>query len=107
MQIVTIEAQSKELRLVGHAAAALFGISHDGSQPTQRSMRDYGINRRGIQLPVWPVLPPREGRLSIASLSEQPRLSCCSLLVRIMTVAEAKTCRCSLLHGLLLISCTL
>jgi hypothetical protein len=95
MQVVAIEEQSKELRLVGHAAAALFGASHDGSQPMERSAQDYGINRGGFQLPVWPVQLPAVGRLSIASLLEQPRLPCCSLLVRIMTVAEAKACRCS------------
>jgi hypothetical protein len=94
MQMTTVEARTNVLKVIGYTAVALFGRSVDGSQPSNRKVLDFAINRGGFQLPLWPVQPPLSGSLNAASMHDMPHLPCASLLVRVMSVTEAKAGRC-------------
>ena len=78
---------------MGYSAVALFAMSEDGSQPAVRTARDFGVNKGAIQLPLWPVKAQPQARVHAGMLQEEQRLLCASLLVRIMTVGEAKAGR--------------
>lgn len=95
--MTTVEAGSQEIKVVGYSALALFAVSDDGSQPAVRSVRDFGINKGAVQLPLWPVKAQPQARVHADMLQEEQRLLCASLLVRVMTVSEAKAGRCDIL----------
>lgn len=90
-----MEAGSRELKAVGYTSLALFAVSEDGTQPAVRTVRDFVINRGAVQLPLWPVKPQGGSRVHAGMLQEEQRLLCASLLVRVMSVADAKANRCA------------
>ena len=95
VQVTTVESGSHEVKVVGYTCLALFAATEDGAQPSTRSVRDFGLNKGAVQLPLWPVKAAPQARMHASMLQNEPRLLCASLLVRLMTVGEAKAGRCA------------
>ena len=94
-QVTTLDRSNLELSVLGYSVLPVFCMASDGSQPKDKSDLRVCINAGGFQLPVWPTYPPSSGPLRAAALQSRPRLPCASVLLRIMTPAEAKPLRCA------------
>lgn len=88
-----MDRSTLELSVLGYSVLPVFCMAADGSQPKDKSDARVCINAGGFQLPLWPTYPPSSGPLRAAALQSRPRLPCTSILLRIMTPAEARPLR--------------
>ncbi|KAL0028702.1 hypothetical protein WJX79_000762 [Trebouxia sp. C0005] len=91
LQIDCIERDSLELRCVGYAVIPLFVDPREEAQPRRKNLLDYILNQGSWQIPLHMTGPSREDpTFHGASLKEASRVTCSSLLIRILSMGAAR-----------------
>ncbi|DBA83915.1 TPA: hypothetical protein ACH3X1_006417 [Trebouxia sp. C0004] len=91
LQIDCIERDSLGLRCVGYAVIPLFVDPREEAQPRRKNLLDYILNQGSWQIPLHMTGPSREDpTFHGASLKDAPRVTCSSLLIRILSMGAAR-----------------
>lgn len=101
--VETLDSDTEEFCTVGYAALSMFLDTRTESQPKANHSRDFALHAGSFQIPLHTAIPQKRNmadidlenenarivnRFDAESFKMQPRLSCSSLLVRLLTVSE-------------------
>lgn len=90
ISIITIDAASNEVRVLGYACINMFVNKFRKEQPDNPNEQEFLLNKGAFQMPVYSQEPYRKPPFNLESFKKMEKIPCATLLIRIRDAPKAE-----------------